>query len=307
MSRRIRTIKPDVLLEDERAAGLSDAAWRLWVAARTFADDFGVFRAAPRYLAAQVWQDTGRAKKIPALLEELVAAGKIRTHEHEGQPYASITTWDTEQRIDGRSERTRLPSPGQQSRGVEPDLAADSTKPPRLSPSRGDLGKVAAHARARAVQPPEGDSDSDLGNGSGGDPDRAPAREPDPPLVIPDAFAFAFARGVTNATAHPYGRPTSRADTDRLIALVEAHCRREDGTPISDAREVCAWIEATAEAWGKVADDFTRRTGLRVAGFADWLNARGVARPGVQPAGAGAPSWSSRNPTAAIAKGPSRG
>ena len=54
MAGRIRSIKPE-LLEDEKAAALSDAAWRLFVSSWLLADDYGCFRAGPRYLAALVW------------------------------------------------------------------------------------------------------------------------------------------------------------------------------------------------------------------------------------------------------------
>ena len=60
MAGRIRSIKPE-LLDDEVAAGLSDAAWRLFVSSWILADDHGCFRAGARYLAPQGWPDTRRA------------------------------------------------------------------------------------------------------------------------------------------------------------------------------------------------------------------------------------------------------
>ena len=91
MAGRIRTIKPE-LLEDEKAAVLSDAAWRMFVSSWLLADDHGRFRAGARYLAASVWQDTGKTEAAELARDELVAAGRIRVYQVDGDTYAEVPT-----------------------------------------------------------------------------------------------------------------------------------------------------------------------------------------------------------------------
>lgn len=185
MGRRIRTIKPE-LLEDEKAAALSDAAWRLFVSSWLLADDHGRFRAGSRYLAAQVWQDTGRAQLAADALAELATAGRVRVYQVDGDTYAEIPTWGRHQRIDNAG-REIIPPPRRDSAhldGVSPRTSANLREPPR---AEGVTPEAAA-------LPPDRTSGSDLRNGAR-DP-RAPVGEPGAPKiqpqpVEPDLFALA--------------------------------------------------------------------------------------------------------------------
>jgi hypothetical protein len=107
MAGRIRSIKPE-LLEDEIAAGLSDAAWRLFVSSWVLADDHGCFRAGGAYLAAQVWHDTRRDALTPLL--ELADRGRVLLYEVDGQAYAIVAKWERHQRVDNAGKR-RVPPP----------------------------------------------------------------------------------------------------------------------------------------------------------------------------------------------------
>ena len=145
MAGRIRTLKPE-LLDDEKGAALSDAAWRVWVSARLLADDHGNLRAGARYIGAQVWQDTTREAEAP--LAELEAAGKIVRYRVEGEPFAHLVGWETEQRIDNAG-KPRVPGPdlsdeteNQEVTGV---LAETRGEPPRVSENR---RSARAHRRA---------------------------------------------------------------------------------------------------------------------------------------------------------------
>lgn len=146
------------------------------------------------------------------------------------------------------------------------------------------------------VAPSKPEAETEAGSEAGSE--RASARPPPVvkvPLVIPDVYAFAFARGVTAATANPYGRPTSHGDMTRLVALIDAHAIGPDGKRLTDTPQIVAWVERTAEAWAKTADDFTRRTGMRVSAFEAWLNGRHVGTRGVQPPATTGPSWKPQN------------
>ncbi len=130
MAGRIRTIKPE-LLDDERAAELSDAAWRLFVSSWLLADDHGNFRAGGKYLAAQVWQDTSRDADGP--LAELARSGRVELYEVDGQRYAHIPTWRRHQRIDNAG-KPRVPVPTDTNR-----ILSD-----RFAEIRGESREVAA-------------------------------------------------------------------------------------------------------------------------------------------------------------------
>lgn len=163
---RIRSIKPEIL-DDEVAAGLSDAAWRLWVSSWVLADDHGNFRAGTRYLAARVWQDSSHAAAEPLL--ELSSKGRVKLYAVAGQRYAHINGWGTHQRIDNAGN-PRVPVPedddGTWERDVTP-LLADKLAGPYL------LAKSSARARPRAqFTPPEEDHDQDQ------DHDHSVAEEP---------------------------------------------------------------------------------------------------------------------------------
>jgi hypothetical protein len=137
---RIRSIKPEIL-DDEVATDLSDAAWRLWVSSWLLADDHGRFRAAPRYLAAEVWQDTRRIDAAAAALDELARVRLVRRYDVEGQAYAEIkpSGWKKHQRIDHPgAPRVPVPEPGdyldaedRHRQGRRPSAATEPAEKPR--------------------------------------------------------------------------------------------------------------------------------------------------------------------------------
>ena len=166
MAGRVRTIKPEVL-EDEVAAGLTDAAWRLWVSLWVLADDYGDVRAGDRYLAANVWQDTSRDAATP--LAELVAKGRVAPYAVQGQRYVRIHGWAKHQRVDNAG-KARVPAPeeddGTWSRTVASDAAENRGESPRTSApdsaTHGSAAYTRAGAHARALprpRPPTNDHD----------------------------------------------------------------------------------------------------------------------------------------------------
>lgn len=140
MAGRIRTIKPEVL-DDELACALTDLSWRVWVSLWVLCDDFGNVRASPKYLAAQIWQDTARVNDAVRALEELstktVDPGQkpmIFLYGVDGQTYAHIKGFDKHQRQDNRSKKPRVPSPPEGAEDIQDlrrHLAAKIRKSPR--------------------------------------------------------------------------------------------------------------------------------------------------------------------------------
>lgn len=112
MAGRIRSIKPEIL-EDERSAGLSSDAWRLWVSMWLLADDHGRLRGAPEWLRSQVFWAAPERAKVGDLLEELNAAGVIIRYEVTGQRYIEIRNWNKHQKVD-HPGKPRVPEPSRE-------------------------------------------------------------------------------------------------------------------------------------------------------------------------------------------------
>lgn len=127
---RIRTLKPETL-EDERPAGLSDSAWRLWVSLMLLADDHGNTRAAPSWLTAQVWWAHKRPPNVAALLSDLVKAKSIALYHVRGQLYAHLSGWERHQRIDNAG-RPKVPPPSEAEED-SPRVAEILREPPQAS------------------------------------------------------------------------------------------------------------------------------------------------------------------------------
>ena len=70
MSGRIRTIKPE-LLEDAVTARLSSVAFRTFIALIVLADDYGNFRAEPRFLEGHIFWSTTPERPLEEVLLEL--------------------------------------------------------------------------------------------------------------------------------------------------------------------------------------------------------------------------------------------
>lgn len=133
MAGRIRTIKPEIL-EDERSAGLSSDAWRLWVCMWLIADDYGNLRGDSRRLAADVFWAAPVPPRVSDLLEELSATGLITRYTVRGQQYVSINNWAKHQRVDNAGKQ-RVPGPSEADGKQAPaDTLGES---PRTSETRG--------------------------------------------------------------------------------------------------------------------------------------------------------------------------
>lgn len=150
MSGRIRTIKPE-LLDDEVAAGLSDAAWRLWVSTWTLADDHGNFRLGSKFLAAKVWHDTTRDAEEP--LRELILAGRIEPYAVRGQRYGHVVNWEKHQRIDNAG-KPRVPNPSENDHSW--NLSEFLRELPRLAAGPRPRPPTTDHEQGPSVPPPVG-------------------------------------------------------------------------------------------------------------------------------------------------------
>lgn len=124
MAGRIRTIKPEIL-EDERSAGLSSDAWRLWVSMWLLADDHGRLRGAPSWLRSQVFWACPGPVDVTSMLSELDTAGVIVRYEVSEQKYIEIPNWTKHQKID-RPSNPRVPS--------RPDTDSRVNREPSMDP-----------------------------------------------------------------------------------------------------------------------------------------------------------------------------
>jgi len=126
MSRRIRSLKPE-LLEDEKVAPLTDSAWRLFVSLITLADDWGNVRADVRWLQGQVWWAHSDSPNVLAALIELSKASLIEPYAVRGGTYLHIRGWDKHQRIDNAG-KNKVPLPTDAD-CLKIDIEADSEWP----------------------------------------------------------------------------------------------------------------------------------------------------------------------------------
>ncbi len=165
MAGRIRSIKPEVL-DDEVAAALPDAAWRLWVSLWVLADDYGNARAGEKYLAAVVWQDTGRDVREP--LQKLVERGLVEAYAVAGQRYVHIRGWEKHQRVDNAG-KPRVPGPDQDDGTWNRQLMSV------FAETRGESGEPPLRAYARPRIPAAGPPTSDLRPTNPSESARAPA------------------------------------------------------------------------------------------------------------------------------------
>ncbi len=114
MAGRIRSIKPEIL-EDMKAASLTDTEWRLFVSLFLLADDHGNFRAVPEWISGQVFW-IAKPDRTPTIevLAELVRHGLVSLYTVRGQPYGSIVNWKKHQRVD-KPGPPRVPGPSEAS------------------------------------------------------------------------------------------------------------------------------------------------------------------------------------------------
>lgn len=132
MSGRIRTIKPE-LLEDAVTAGLSDVAFRLFIACILLADDYGNLRFEPEWIRGQVyWKRSVDSEQFSSAFAELAAV--ITSYEVKGQRYGAIKNWAKHQKV-SHPGKPRVPSladalprvSGEPHETLVPDLRSPTT------------------------------------------------------------------------------------------------------------------------------------------------------------------------------------
>jgi len=188
MSRRIRTVKPE-LLDDDKTAALSHVAWRLFVSGLLLSDDHGNLRAGTTYLLGQVFHSTGStAEEVRAAVAELVALELWTTYTVRGQTYAHICGWSKHQRIDNAG-KPKVPTP---SEADETLPASDEAKnkvrreSPRVAASRRESPRFAEVRRGSRLEG-EREREEDQGKGYPPPPLGGKAREGAPVCVRGDS------------------------------------------------------------------------------------------------------------------------
>lgn len=278
---RIRTIKPEVL-EDEIAAGLSDAAWRVWVSSWVLADDHGRFRAGARLLAAAVWQDTSRADDATRALAELAAVGLVTVYQDgSGQRYAQIKPkgWSEHQRIDKPSKPRVLGpndsgalviNPRELLRGLA--RVSETLDPPRET-------SPLARARLPGSDPIRGGAE---GSPEGGDQETEPSppsrATPGPSPLAPLAAkpTPTARRGKPKSPAGP--RPAEWALSAALVAFARSKGFDRDELEVL----VDAW-KNHHDAKGNVFADWDASLRTWISNQAKWDVEKGIEREDLGP------------------------
>lgn len=249
MSGRIRTIKPE-LLEDAVSAGLSDMAFRTFIATILLADDYGRLRAEPSWMMGRIyWARTVEVEQFIAALGEL--GPLVHFYQVKGQRYAEIRNWSKHQKI-SHPGKPRIPPPlevvttpsGDPPEGLRPDLGSGIL----------DLGSPIL----------------DLGPPTPTGP--PPAAAADEPAVVAVGTAGAlearnaFQESVAQATGKRFALTRAPFHDRDLVVAINTH------GPTESVTAKIAWLRATVASW-VVAADPKYAGGWAPSKLLDWLNA----------------------------------
>jgi hypothetical protein len=258
VSGRIRSIKPE-LMEDERTAGLSHEAFRLFVGMILLADDHGNLRANPKQLDAVVFWSRESREDLARLLEELARASLVTLYTVRGQPYAALNGWKKHQRVD-HPGKPRVPGPSEADRPEppKPDEKPDSRD------SREDLAKPSRGSPETLAPDPDPDPDPDhrspLGAADDAEPSPSAGGLPPGPDESDEPEADATPRGPRPDSPEPEGGTVARAVFDAIVSDPElrpivtrpaelAHRladRQAYGAvdPVAEVKRAGAWLAA---------------------------------------------------------------
>lgn len=256
MSRRIRTLKPE-LLEDEKVAPLSDSAWRLFVSLITLADDYGNVRADVRWLQGQVWWAHAEPPNVLSALVELVKASLIEPYGVRGGAYCHIRGWEKHQRIDNAGKNKVPMHNDADALRIDVDRAEDWKLSPRVAASRREPGS----------QDPSSPLDQDRNRK--GEERECPRPEPGDVALASDLWSAIL----RNFPAHALSRVTPAektkrlakwADHVRLMRTVDRHTPDEIAALIRWCQADSFWkaniqsTEKLREQWDKLVAQMAR-------------------------------------------------
>lgn len=118
---RIRTIKPE-FWQDERLGALPIPVRLLFIGLWNLADDDGRLRGNPRLIKGQVFPyDSDQEVAVPAGLDHLEKAGRIRRYVHCGESFVWIPKFRDHQRIDKPKASVLPPPPPEPPAGLVQD------------------------------------------------------------------------------------------------------------------------------------------------------------------------------------------
>jgi hypothetical protein len=237
MSGRIRTIKPE-LLDDAVTAGISDMAFRLFMATIVLADDYGRLRAEPAWLMGQVyWNRSIQVETFQAALAELDPL--VLFYEVNGQRYAEIRNWSKHQKV-SHPGKPRIPPPPETL--VKPSGESPETLVPDLRSPTKDL------------RPPTKEG---------------PVTGPTPRVwgrgTTAEEALNVFADAITSVTGEPFVMGPAPFLRDDLCALLNR------GAPKGETlAATLMWLGDTVQSWVKADPDCQDRKPSKLT---DWLNA----------------------------------
>ena len=227
MSGRIRTIKPE-LLEDEKTAGLSDGAFRLFVGMILLADDYGNLSAHEKRLSAAIFWHSRESRECSRELRECLASGLVSLYEVNGQTFAHLNGWTRHQRVD-KPGKPRVPKP---SDGKNIEELKDSRE------SRESVASVSRGPRVSLAPDPDPDPDPEeespngLLLGTDGPSDVASGASPKRAGEIREVFGY-WAQRRQEALGVSGGAPV-KLTTERRRKI---NARLAEGYSVADLQE----------------------------------------------------------------------
>jgi hypothetical protein len=269
MSGRIRSIKPE-LLDDERTANLSDAAWRMFVSMIVLADDYGNLRGSAEYLGGQIWWARSSQADPLKALQELESADLVALYTIRGQTYAHLSGWDKHQRVDNAG-KPRVPGPCLVDRNSSESLGG--------IPLARASAPLAAKTTIPIIGPPTTDRDHRAREAAHTDTHTREAEaemEKPGPSIREHEYRKAYERGVTEGKGMPFSMPNGTYDSGALHQAILAHARH-DGKRVTGPK-LLEWIADHAHdfaTWlAKHPDETKFYSAFGPKGFLRWLNER---------------------------------
>lgn len=245
MSGRIRSIKPE-LLEDAVTAGLSDLAFRLFIACILLADDYGNLRFEPELLRGQIyWKravDPGLLTDAMTELERLITPYIVKE-----QRYGAIKNWEKHQRISHKG-KPRVPGLAESLPRVSGN-SPESLVPDLRSPISDHRPPSAPESPPEETKTPDPEpSERRFTHGTSGYDARA-----------------VFTEAVQQATNKPFALTSATFHTRDLCDLLNAHA------PPGSQAFALSWLAQTVADWVRSVDaKFTN--GYAPSKLLAWLN-----------------------------------
>jgi hypothetical protein len=228
MAGRIRTIKPE-FIEDEKLGSMTPVARLLFACSWILADDYGNFRANPKWVHSQVfcYDETTSVSAVTTALVTLRDAAMFTEYTVRGQIYYHINNWTKHQKVD-KPGKPHCPGPEESTDacGIDSSVPRDNlakvpdTLAPDLRPTTHDQEKKETtepnqETPAKKPKPDMANMPKHIQRFESGMTGKVPGVRPDV-MQLHDAWKSAL--GIPHVLRH-----SNCDDANHLLDAIKAH------------------------------------------------------------------------------------